>query len=417
MRSDAASSVVVKLIPSALISGAVVDENGEAIEGAQVRLLQQRMVMGKRRWATSGAAQTDDQGRFRLPNLRAGRYIVAVGPSAMTSPDAGKTGYPSIFYPKARDLASATPIEVSAGQQAEADFDMSPVPVFKVSGVVVGPKTMGINVSLADSSGNEIDLYARLEQATGEFEIRGVPRGTYMLRAHGFRQQQDPLAAHAVVVVNSDVSGVALVLHPPIAIPVEVRRDVPQPSGQNSILTVSIQAMSATDEQSNGYASFEGTPENQHLVLHLAESGTYNLSITPNGIGYVQSATCGNTDLLSEPLIVPDSGNIDPIEVVLGSDGARVGGTVRGASGTAIVVAVPDDENRQPVVTGYGSQGQFSFQDLAPGDYSLYALRSSGEWDYSDRDILKPFRAKGVRVTLAPNQKADVNLNLIEADE
>jgi hypothetical protein len=255
---------------------------------------------------------------------------------------------------------------------------------------------------------------------TGEFEIRDVPRGTYTLRGQNYQQRDEPYTARTTVIVNANVTGVAVVLHPPIAIPVEVRSDNPQPGSSetvNPVRYVNIQAVSTDADQQQGFTKFEGSPERGKFALHLPESGTYNLVFNSPGAGYVRSATSGSTDLLSEPLVVPDSGEVNPIEVVLASDSASIKGLVRQASGAAIVLVVPDNENRQSVVGGYGPQGEFFFGGLAPGDYSLYAIRSADDMDYSDRDLLKPFRSKAVHVTLAPNQETEVTLDVIEVPE
>lgn len=422
VRPDKTKDLVVKLTPAGLIFGQVVDENGEPIESAQVRLMQQRMFFGKRKWVNGPTAQTNDRGQYRLPDLRPGNYIVAVGPVMDGSSGEGKTGYATSFYPKAPDPASATPIHISAGEQNEADFELSRVPVFKVAGVVTGPKTQGINVFLTDTSGSQIGIFARQDQATGQFEIRGVPRGTYTLRAQGSVEQGDPLVASAEVTVNADVSGVALLLHAPIVIPIDVRGDPQQPvevsSGPSSphVPPINIQAISETNDE-GGYMIWEGPPDNGRLVLHLPGPGTYNIIASSYGSSYIRSATSGNTDLLTNPLVVPSSGGVDPIEIVLASDGARVNGVVRGTIGPALVVAVPDSEGRQPAVLPSAVQGgQFSFRSLAPGDYSFYAIHPREQMDYSDRDALTPFRSKAVHVTLTPNQSADITLDLIESD-
>ncbi len=422
VQPDKAKNLVVKLTPAGTISGQVLDQNGEPVESAQVRLMQQRIIFGRRKWVNANGTQTNDQGRYRLPNLRPGNYIIAVGPVMDAFVEGGKTGYAPLFYPKAPDPASATPIQISAGEQKEADFELSRVPVFKVSGLVTGPKTQGINVFLTNASGNQLGMFSRQDPATGEFEVRGVPRGTYTLRARASSEQgEQEFTAKTTISVTNDLSGVVLLLHPPIMIPVEVRSDVAQPTGSNSRNrppSIDVQAVPLGDTaEMGGYTRFGGSPDNGRYSLYLPESGSYNVVVSSYGGGYVRSATSGNTDLLTDPLVVPAAGNVDPIEVVLASNGARVTGVVRGASGPALVVAVPDSEGCQPTVSGYGPQGQFSFLSLAPGDYSFYAIRPQDQMDYSDRDSFKPFRSKAVRVTLSPNQSADITLDLIESDQ
>ena len=49
-----------------------------------------------------------------------------------------KTGYPGVYYPGVPDLTSASPISLSAGQQAEANFTLNEVPAYNISGTISG---------------------------------------------------------------------------------------------------------------------------------------------------------------------------------------------------------------------------------------------------------------------------------------
>jgi len=420
---DAKKDVVVKMSPAGLIFGQVTDEDGEPIEHAQVSLLQ-RFVNGRGKWARANGAQTDDQGRYRLPNVRPAKYLIEVTPPWNIASDSGRSGYTPVFYPKARDISSATPVDIVAGEQAEANLELSRVPVFHISGVVTGPKAQGLNVELTDELGNEVAFARRTDLATGEFEISSAPKGTYTLRARGFWNPgsgEEQLTAKTTVTVNADLLRIVLTLRPPILIPVQVRSESPQPVVQDSanrFPRIEISPYPAADDEMRGFLSFDGSSEGGHYSFHLSQPGAYQLRIIVLGDGYVRSATSGNTDLLQDPLVVPASGGVEPIEVVIGSDGAKLRGTVHeSAGGTALVVAVPDLEHRQPVLTSCGPQGQFSFQSLAPGDYSLYAIRASDGMDYTDRNAVTPFRSKGTRVTLGPNQTSEVTLDLIETEQ
>ena len=418
---DTAKNLVVKLTPAGLIFGQVVDDDGEPIEGAPVRILQERTILGRKKWRGSISARTNDQGRYRIPNLRSGKYIIAVGPPWIGTREGGKTGYAQVFYPTASDISSATPLPLAAGEQSEADFELSRVPIFKVSGVVTGFKVQGLNVSLTDSFAKEI-AFGRTGLTTGEFEVPGVPKGTYTLRARGSLDQGqggEEVTAQTTVTVNRDVSGIVLVLHPPTVIPVRVRGEFSQSTTADPAHrapAIGIYANPVTDIESGEYGRLDGPAENGQYMLHLAGSGAYSLQIRSFSDGYVQSATSGNTDLLEDALVVPTSGRVEPIEVVIAPDGAKVRGTVRDSGSAVLVVAVPDSERRQPSVIGCGPQGQFEFQSLAPGDYTFYAVRQSEETDYSDREALKAFRSKAARTTLSANQASEITLDLIETE-
>ena len=65
-------SIVFQLVPQAVITGKVLDEDGEGMAGEPVRALRYVYRGGKRQWTTVGTAQTSDIGEFRLPNLEPG---------------------------------------------------------------------------------------------------------------------------------------------------------------------------------------------------------------------------------------------------------------------------------------------------------------------------------------------------------
>jgi len=61
------------LQPQAVITGRVVDDEGEPVEGTAVIVMQRRFMNGKRRWMQSNGGSTNDLGEFRIFNLPPGR--------------------------------------------------------------------------------------------------------------------------------------------------------------------------------------------------------------------------------------------------------------------------------------------------------------------------------------------------------
>ena len=70
-------AIVFQLTPQAVITGKVLDEDGEGVAGQPVRALRYVYRGGRRQWSTVATAQTSDIGEFRLPNLEPGRYLVS----------------------------------------------------------------------------------------------------------------------------------------------------------------------------------------------------------------------------------------------------------------------------------------------------------------------------------------------------
>jgi hypothetical protein len=227
----------IELVRPGAIGGTVVDERGEPIVGAYVRALAQVTVAGASHIAVGPSTKTDDRGMYRLAGLAAGRYVIEVPTvehavpadtpasvvagmsSAMASrgvpapeyqaiaagadtrlvvgsyPVAPWTGgqpqaYPIVFYPNASGLAGASAIDLEAGQERDGiDFQLRPVPTWRVSGRVEGPgpSIAGLLLRLVPPGAEDLGLGSEAATAlvdkNGTFEFLNVPAGRYTLDA------------------------------------------------------------------------------------------------------------------------------------------------------------------------------------------------------------------------------------------
>jgi hypothetical protein len=420
-----AQSVVLKMLPAATIVGRVLGTSEEPVEFANVQLYGQANMEGKKRWTPVNNAQTDEDGRFRFSGVRAGSYLVSVGPfDSRGFP--GETSYASLYFPNAPDRRSATPVRISAGQQFEVDFNVSPVQVFNVIGKLVGPPIDGANIQVTNLSGGSVAIPAGFNPRTGMFQIRGLPRGTYVIRATGFQSGQNMigpdqmLRGRATITVTSNRNDLVLTLHPPITIPINIRREnieggeTQQLGGSN----VNLRAKSVDDDNQEAYSTFEGPPEQGRLVLKGLDAGKYRIMATTYSNYYVASVTIGGTDILNEPLSIADSAPNSPIEVVVRNDIAKVDISIRGDAGPAVIVALPDrGESPQAVVGNCDQSGRcYMPSALAPGSYTFYAFTNVDDIEYSNRKALEAYSSRASHVTLSPNQTAEVTLDLIKTE-
>ena len=104
--SDHPTSITIQLIPEAVISGHVENSEGEPVGGVPVRLRFSQVMNGRRVWQQFGHRQTDEDGNFRIADLRPGAYYVEVGPNNRARPigeeqsDTGKFEVvPAQYYP------------------------------------------------------------------------------------------------------------------------------------------------------------------------------------------------------------------------------------------------------------------------------------------------------------------------------
>jgi hypothetical protein len=82
------------------------------------------------------------------------------------------------------------------------------------------------------------------------------------------------------------------------------------------------------------------------------------------------------------------------------------------------VVAVPEPASRVSAKVAYSSlQNGFTFNGLAPGEYLIYAFDYADRLEYSNPDVLQAYASQAAHVTLAPNQKTQVVLDLIRTGD
>ncbi len=427
-------STVVKLTPQSAISGRVTDTTGQPIEHVPVRLTAKPLREGRKHWESRGQQQTDEDGRYRFANLMPGTYYIAAGPGRddahlLPGNESAKVGYPSLYYPGVPDLASASPIQLTAGQQSEADFSMSPGPVYHLTGSVSGyPPQQGVGLQCLSPSGDDLYLGTRFNTDTGRFEVDGVPPGSYVLKAFSQGGQDQALRAEAQLSVAANVENVRLVLGPTISIPVVVRTESRASSNQsiaagvNQVPPIHVRLVPSGPTDTESYSTIvRGSNGAYSVVLQNAEPGKYSVDLIPHGTWYVQSAQYGQTNLLYDDLSVASAGQSYPMEIVLRDDGATLTGTVKSPDGTstqATVVAVPQPASKVAAKVAYASsQDGFTFNGLAPGEYLVYAFDHADELEYSNPDALQPYASQAAHVSLSPNQKMQVALDLIHTGD
>jgi hypothetical protein len=432
------NSVVVKLTPQSTISGRVTDATGQAIENVPVRLTAKPIREGRKHWEARGQQQTDEDGRYRFANLMPGTYYLAAGPGSdemlfgripLPGTERPKNGYPSMYYPGVPDLASASPVQLAAGQHAEADFAMPAGPVYHVTGSVTGylPQ-QGVGFQFVSPSGDDLSLPTKFNMETGRFDVDSVPPGSYVVKAFSQAGPDQPLRAEARLNVAANVENLHLILGPAISIPVSVRMEsrasLNQGTGAGGIqgAPISVRLISSDPTRPESYSTVVRNNSGTYsVVLQNVDPGRYSVDLIPHGGWYVQSAQYGQTNLLYDDLAIASAGQTYPMEIVLRDDSATLTGTVKSPDGTgapATVVAIPEPASRVAAKVAYSSsQNGFILNGVAPGEYLIYAFDYADGIEYSNPDVLQTYASQAAHVTLSPNQKSQVAIDLIRTGE
>jgi hypothetical protein len=146
-------AIVFQLTPQAVITGKVLDEDGEGVADQPVRALRYVYRGGRRQWSMVGTAQTSDIGEFRLPNLEPGRYLVSSNArsgamnrrqlqSSEPLPAVPDMMYATTYYPSTTNASTAIPIDVGAGGEVRGiDVRLVKTRVYRVRGRAVSGDT------------------------------------------------------------------------------------------------------------------------------------------------------------------------------------------------------------------------------------------------------------------------------------
>ena len=410
----------VVLTPGGAISGRVYDADGDPIANVSVQALKYSYQDGRRTFTDTQTVQTNDRGEYRLFWLQPGRYYIKELQSRFINagaqnPRPGES-YASVYFPGTADPQTASPVDLRAGADyGGVDFRLLTVRTHRIRGIVInagrgGPAPTGVTLAPRNSTA-PVDSKSAQVNSAGEFELTGIPPGSYYLRAGSFARtlsDESGGGRTAVEIGDADLDQVKIVMTPGIDIAGQIivegsRQDAAGDSHPVVVL-----------EPYDG-AEFFG---NSSFVIHAVVEGDYEVRLynLPPG-EYVKSIRFEATDVLTHGLHF-DGRSRDRIEVVLGTNPASLSGVAVNAKGEPVayvsVALVPDAAHRQRpdlyknVLTD--EAGRFRFQDIPPGDYLLFAWADVDDSTWQDPEFVRQFEALGKRVHL--DDGATENLEL-----
>ena len=416
--------IVFSLSPQAVITGKVLDEDGEPVAGLQVRALKNLYRGGKRQWSQVGNAQTSDIGEFRLPGLEPGRYLVASmprnnvgvqlrrGQASEPLPATPDEVYASTYYPSTKDSATAVPIDVGAGGEIRGiDIRLVKTRVYRVRGRVVGgAEARNITVFLTPREAPQgQQLIAIANGENGEFEIRNVPPGQYTASAQTRGRGADAMAVAPVDVMANHVDGLVLTLTPgrDIQGSIKVVDATPPPDLKNvSVMLRPVGVMGGMPGRSKVDDELKFTIKSVPAVKYAV-----NVIGVPD-TAYVKSIQYGGRDVTEDGIEMSSGGTLD---IVLSGAAAQIDAVVVDKDGKAAwnaVVAIVPKEGSINVRTA-DENGILSLRGLKPGEYRLYAWEDVEPGAPQDPDFLKPFEAQSKSLKLDANGHEAVQLKAI----
>lgn len=445
------TEVELALQPTAVISGRVLDEDGEPALRAHVMLLRRQYINGAWHMVGASSANTNDLGEYRLAFLNPGRYWLV---ASLNTPSRHGPGgepveiYAHTYYPQARQPAEAIPMDLTPGAELRGiDIRLVKTTAVPVRGRVMGAGDEHLSVSLRPSERTEgapgNDHLASVAP-DGRFEFPRVIPGSYQLALHPASGQRRYVGWTEVEIGDGGAEGLEIrpfewgtvkgryrIEGSPPANAAAAKgqlRFQGQPASASGappkpemwrLRLVPVEEpreMLAPVEYGAG-SDFQigGVPPGRYVVVLLGRPpGTYLKAVLADGEDFLQSG-----------FRVAEGATVS-IELVFARDVAQARGTVLEAKGQpipgAMVTFIPVgyrgpewDQPGGPRSLMADAKGRFQVFGLAPGEYIVQAWDEieSGAW--FDPELQKRTERFASRVTLKQGENPEVVLTVTPA--
>ena len=430
------ADVNFKLWKLGVISGRVVDFNGDPVQHVEVTAVVRKQGQNKTANTYKNSATTDDRGEYRIFDLQPGRYLLGASPeetrSISTVQDAPMAEFRQTFYPQTTDASRATLIDVKSGDEISG-MDLMMVPAgeirtFTIHGRVIdnsGAKDSSFIVVMLVPKGAPVlgfhdRRFAEADRKTGAFEVRDVAPGDYTLLASIESQAGQFRARHDVTVVESDPDAVTIVLTKGASIPVRLNRE-----GQEAVAAknVRIELVPWDPPSDSFYRDFyvEPRPDGTFFAEGVNDD-TYTVSIRSTcSECYVKAVDANGVDALARGVQVTGGAGPARIDVTYSSESGRLSGVVHSkddapATGATVVIisALPHGEHRTAQTDQYG---HYEVKGLPPGDYNAYAFAHFESEMLDDADAMQPYADRRESVSVTANATRTLDLKVIPEAE
>lgn len=418
--------LVLRWFARGAIAGKVVDNDGEAVEGALVQLIRSGVVAGRRTNTTLGWWHTDDRGEYRAFSVVAGTYYVAVTAkpwyaSGNAYLPAGQQDRPTVafapaYYPNTTDISQAAPLILKPGEEAHADIALTLAPGATITVNHDAPPEMRGTISLVREGLAGREAFQEQQNFNGiakTYGLFGVPPGHYILRIAPAADGPQLTAEQPVDVNGSNVT-VAVTLRPPPQVAGTVQ--FPEPGGKPR------GTMLAVLSRADGTGSISATvgADGRFTFTRLAAT-QYKAGISLSGIGgYVAS------DIRVEGAAYRDGviDLADGMNVTLRMTASSALGRVKGfatrdgkpVQGVMVILAPVPGIKTSATTAAFqtDSDGSYDWRNIRPGDYLLFATTDT-LIEYQNPAAVQPYLSQAKPVQVKAKETYIENVPVVEA--
>ena len=440
------TEITISLIPEARIIGRVNSSANDGLEKIQVEVYRRTVQTGHGQWMPLRTVPTRANGEFRFADLPEGDYKLFThehmdNDPLKFNPRGPLLGYPPIYYPSAADFETAATIHLKPGELFSVTLTPSLREYFPVKLGVMNAWLQGgfrITVAPLGHRGPGYSLgYDRRENAI----VGMLPNGNYTAEVSKYEENG------ATGILNFTVNGApeegsGVVMTPNASIEVHVNEELTKdesartgnannppttPVNMTDLMLTNLMLVSQEEFGSWGQSESgkTGNSAEKRFVFENVAPGRYLVRAGCLPSGYVAAISSGGRNLLRQPLVVGLGASIAPIEVTVRDDGAQIAGTIENwpapgqnaamrTSSSGAVLALPTaDSSGQFCQQWVNPNSEFTFMQMAPGEYRLIALDHMPEdLEYENSEAMRKYESKGQLLRLVAGQHEHLRLTM-----
>jgi hypothetical protein len=414
----------LQLMPLAFLSGKVLDESGEPVREASVRLYRRFTTGGLVRIGGVSQDTTDDQGYFEFPAMPAGDYFVSAsghpwyavrqrvtaqeGTIAAPTivPRSLDVAYPTVYHDGASESDGATLIPVKAGDHLSFNLHLSPAPSLHLIFRTPDSNNFGtpqFQKRVFDTTESLQNVQAQFV-SPGVWEVSGVPAGRYTVIENLPGGQQSGEFSLSQDGQEMDLSeGEA-----PAQVAVHAKLFTGEPPPPQLSLALRnaegrVVANSAAD--ASGAATFQNVVPGKYTILAGSSGDRFSVSRIYSAAG----------EIAGSEVVIQAGASLD-FTVSLTAGVVDVEGIVkRGdapASGIMVALVPKNPEAQLELFRRDQSDldGSFILPSIIPGAYTIIAVEDAWGFPWLEKGVLARYLPKGQNVNITESMKRSVYL-------
>jgi hypothetical protein len=433
----------IEMTPRAVLSGRVLDENGDPMQGVSVETValppENLSIMQSAFGQMDRLRGTDDRGEFRIIVVPGKYNLKATIPGNQSDysaslPERRNDGsilppYAATFYPGTAVKGRATTVDAIAGRETSGlEIRMTRQQGISITGIVSGvPEGMQRPnvqlVTLREGTNMPVNSRGTSVGPDGKFTFTGIEPATYRVYATYYKDSKVTLASRTVELraEGSDPAPVSLMLQPTADVNGSLIIEGAAPGSPATKRTVRLDPVGMWINNASGQTDRDNNFQASGLM-----PGKYKVKVEalPEN-AYVKAIEMDGNVIADDNIEIGDTARSVPLKITVSLNGAQISGRVLDAEGNKLLTPIamialikgpnPEDLTQAEVTP----DSRYSFKALRPGKYRIIGINpfdQAIDTNGDARTMLAKLSARGEEIEINEGDRIAKDVKLLSKE-